>query len=56
MQKYAVTSHVFLLCIHMHLYQIICTKYAKICKISKHEIYMQHMQNYVLPTLLMITQ
>ena len=38
---------------HMHSYAFICTKYAKICKICKHEIYMQHMQKYALPTLLM---
>ena len=31
----------------MHL----CTKYANICKICKHENYMQHMQKYALPTL-----
>ena len=37
----------------MHSYAFICTKYAKICKICKHEIYMQHMQKYALPTLLM---
>ena len=37
----------------MHSYAFICTKYAKICKICRHEIYMQHMQKYALPTLLM---
>ena len=37
----------------MHLYAFICTKYAKICKICKHESYVQHMQKYALPTLLM---
>ena len=37
----------------MHSYAFICTKYAKICKICKHESYMQHMQKYALPTLLM---
>ena len=26
----------------MHSYAFICTKYAKICKICKHEIYMHH--------------
>ena len=35
---------------------IICTKYAKICKIRKHESYMQHMQKYALPTLPMFSQ
>ena len=34
-------------------YAFICTRYAKICKICKHEICMQKMQKYALPTLLM---
>ena len=34
----------------MHSYAFICTKYANICKICKHENYMQHMQKYALPT------
>ena len=37
----------------MHSYAFICTKYANICKICKHGNYMQHMQKYALPTLLM---
>ena len=37
----------------MHSYAFICTKYAKLCKICKHESYMQHLQNNALPTLLM---
>ena len=36
----------------MHSYASIYTKYAKICKIYKHASYMQHMQKYALPTLL----
>ena len=38
----------------MHSYVFICTKYSKICKICKHESYMQNMQKYALPTLLMM--
>ena len=37
----------------MHSYAFICTKYAKICKICKHESYMQNTQKCALPTLLM---
>jgi hypothetical protein len=33
--------------------QKICTKYAGICNICNHEFYMQDMQEYALPTLLM---
>ena len=50
MQKYAVTPQVFLLCIYMHLYAQYMQKISKICK---HKIYMQHMQKYALPNLLM---
>ena len=35
----------------MHSYAFTCTKYAKICKICKHEIFMQPVQNYALLTL-----
>jgi hypothetical protein len=35
--------------------QEICTKYAGICNICNHEFYMQNMQEYALPTLLMVT-
>ena len=38
----------------MHSYVFICTKYSKKCKICKHESYMQNMQKYALPTLLMM--
>ena len=37
----------------MPSFAFICTKYAKICKICKHESYMQHLQNNALPFLLM---
>ena len=40
----------------MHSYVFICTKYSKICKICKHESYMQNMQKYALPTLLMVAE
>ena len=29
----------------MHSYAFICTKYANICKICKHDIYMQNMHS-----------
>ena len=35
-------------------YAKICTKYAIMCKICRHEIYMQNMQKFALPTLLMV--
>ena len=53
MQKYAI------ICINptsMDLkrkYAKVCTKYAFICKSCSHEIYMQNMQKFALPTLLM---
>ena len=34
----------------MPSYAFICTKYAKLCKICKHESYMQHLQNNALPS------
>ena len=62
MHKYAQNMHNYpKLCIDpksispMHSYAFICTKYAKMCKICKDEIYMQHMQKYALHTLLMVT-
>ena len=35
--------------------QSICMLYAKTCKICNHVFYMQNMQKYALPTLLMVT-
>ena len=60
MHKYATNMHKYAkICSDpigispMHSNAFICTKYAKICKICKHEIYMHHVQKYALPTLLM---
>jgi hypothetical protein len=36
--------------------QEICKIYAGICNICNHEFYMQNMQEYALPTLLMLTE
>jgi hypothetical protein len=54
MQKYAahfVPKKYAKICKNM---QIICMLYAKTCKICNHDFYMQNMQKYALPTLLMI--
>ena len=53
MQKYAKICSEPISISPMHSYAFICTKYENICKIYKHENYMQHMQKYALPTLLM---
>ena len=62
-------TNVQIICTNMHKYaahfvpkkyskicknmQIICMVYAKTCKICNHDFYMQNMQKYALPTLLM---
>ena len=58
MQKYAKICSTFFpkkyakICKNM---QIICMLYAKTCKICNHDFYMQNMQKYAFPTLLMVT-
>ena len=53
MQKYAKICSDPISIYPMHSYAFICTKHAKICKMCKHDIYMQYLQKYALPTLLM---